>query len=93
MSSNERNQINQGVISPGDLEFQAEWRKVSLVCEVLQGVDLEKLRRTVEAAEAVGPILFPSEYKHQNLLNQRRVLDAALKLRDTFGVAIETESA
>ena len=74
-------------------EFRAEWQKLGTICQALGAVDLEKLRRTVEQAETVMPILDPSAYRagSNNLANQRRVLEAALRLRDTFSAVIESE--
>lgn len=67
-------------------QFKDEWSKLRLVYCLLQTISLEKLLRTVDVAESVGPVLYPSEYRAgmRSLQDQRRVLVAAIRLRETL---------
>lgn len=51
---------------------------------LMLGDDLDIAQRNVERAETLGPILDPTAYWHgaDNLDDQRRVLRAAVALRD-----------
>lgn len=54
-------------------------------------VDVEPLRRTVGQAEALGPIIDPTQYRNggsTRLVQQRRFLDAVAEFQDAVRAAV-----
>lgn len=68
-------------------EYHAQWAVIATAYRLLEGLDLQVMLASVERADAVGPLLCPSEWirGQTNLQPQRDVLRAAI----IFTAAVE----
>lgn len=79
----------------GVQEYEMQFWMLGLACQAIGNIELEKMLRTVAMADSVGPILHPTMYRDngsgRQLARQRRVLRAAVRLRDEYNAAVSEE--
>lgn len=68
----------------GTLEYQRSMNALVLAAEVVETLPLQKMLSTVDTADAVGPVLYPTEYRQASasgsLDAQRKILEAGRAL-------------
>lgn len=67
-----------------DAEYRMAMDCLCSVVGVLSRLPLDAMLETIERAETVGPILYPTEFVRsgQSLTQQRRLLEAAKRIRE-----------
>lgn len=82
--------------------YEENMNMLATVARLLQGIDLEYISATLDYAEALGPIVQPTEYRDgglTNLRDQRKLVNAAKQMRlaaneitaERGGAVIESE--
>ncbi len=64
--------------------YEENMNMLATVARLLQGIDLEYLSDTIRYAEALGPIVQPTEYRDgglDELRDQRKLVNAAKEMR------------
>lgn len=74
-------------MAEGKDKYENDAKMLGLVCEALDAVDLDYIKEVLSTSEALGPLLFPSEYMRggsDNLSDMRTVIGPAIELKKAF---------
>jgi hypothetical protein len=61
--------------------YVEEMDRLAVLARSMADLKLDWLRATLERAEAIGPVVYPTLYRDADLSGQRRLVAAALEVR------------
>lgn len=65
-------------------DYQAQMDQLGALAHRMAALKLDWLAHTLDLAEAVGPIAYPTMYRHADLDGQRRLVAAAQTVRQVL---------
>ena len=65
-------------------DYQAQMDQLGALAHRMAALKLDWLARTIDLAEGVGPVVYPTLYRHADLDGQRRLVEAAQTVRQAL---------
>jgi hypothetical protein len=69
--------------------YRQEMDRLVLLAATLRGLDLAWLLATIDRADALGPVVYPTAWHASTLDDQRCLVAAAISLRDALPAEVD----
>lgn len=70
---------------------------IAAAAQLVSGLQLKSMLATIEAADSIGPILYPGEYKHAlhtgTLDQQKELIAAAIRMQAVLDAVVDAQDA